>query len=62
MENCKADNIAEKFFTEVTGNKGLSVNSCFVDVGAIRNTSLKQVRSKIPTASAVEVVSTELHP
>ena len=22
MENCKADNITDKFFTEVTGNRG----------------------------------------
>ena len=29
------------FFTEVTGNKGLSINTCFVDVGAIKNASLK---------------------
>ena len=63
------------FFTQVIGNrvsdhyakkrlyKGLSINSCSVDVSAIKNTSSKQqIRSKIPTVSAVQVFSTELHP
>ena len=62
-------------FTQVTGNrasdhyakkclyKGLSINSCSVDVSATKNTSSKQqIRSKIPTVSAVQVFSTELRP
>ena len=37
-------------------------NSCSVDVSVIKNTSSKQIRSKIPTISAVQVFNTELHP
>ena len=51
MENCKADNIAEKLFRSYWKQgksslckkcyKGLSINSCFVDVNAIKNALLK---------------------
>ena len=73
MENCKADNTAEKFFTQVTGNresdylfkkglyKGLSINSCSLNVSAIKITlSKQQFRSKISTISVAQVFSTEL--
>ena len=34
--------------------KGFSINSCFVDVSAIKNTSSKQqIRLKLPTTNAV---------
>ena len=43
--------------------KGLSINSCSMDVSAIKNTLSKQkIRSKIPTISAVQDFSTERHP
>ena len=66
--------LQRNFLTQVTGNrvsdyyakkhayKGLSINSCSVDVTAIKNTWSKQIIcSKIPTISAVQVFSTELH-
>ena len=74
MENCKADNIAEKLFRSYWKQgksslckkcyKGLSINSCFVDVNAIKNALLKhqQIYSKIPTLGAVQVLRLELHP
>ena len=74
MENCKADNIAEKLFRSYWKQgksslckkcyKGLSINSCFVDVNAIKNALLKhqQIYSKIPTVGAVQVLRLELHP
>ena len=38
------------------------MKGCSVDVSAIKNTSSKQqISSKVPTISAVQVVSAELH-
>ena len=74
MANCKADNIAEKLFRSQWKQgelslckkcyKGLSINSCSVDVSAIKNALLKhyQIYSKIPTVGAVQVLRLELHP
>ena len=76
MENCKASNIAENLFYKSYwkyGNsslikkhlyKGLSINSCSVNVSAIKNALSKhqQICSKIPTISAVHVFNPELHP
>ena len=66
--------LQRNFFTQVTGNrvsdhyarnvyiKVFFINSCSVDVSAIKNTSLiQQIRLKTPTISAVQVFSTELH-
>ena len=61
-----AADIWQIVFTQGTGNrwslckkrlyKGLSVNSCSMDVSAIKNNSSKQqIRSKIPTISEVQV-------
>ena len=42
---------------------GLSINSCCVDVSAIKNALLKQqIYSKIPTVGAGQVFNLELHP
>ena len=72
MENCKADNTAEKRFRSYQkqgqlslGKKhlyqGLSISSCSVDVSTIKNALLKlQIHSKIPTVGAVPVFSLEL--
>ena len=75
MENCKANNIAEKLFRSLWKQgklplckkhfyQGLSINSCSVDVRAIKNALLKhqQIYSKILTVGAVQVFSLELHP
>ena len=72
MDNCKADNTAEKRFRSYwkwgklsLGKKhlyqGLSISSCSVDVSIIKNDLLKmQIYSKIPTVGAVQVLSLEL--
>ena len=74
MVNCKADNIAQKLSRSYWKQgksllckkcyKGLSINSCSVDVSAIKNALLKhyQIYSKIPTVGAAQVFSLELHP
>ena len=73
METCKADNIAEKLFRSYWKQgksslykkcyKSLSINSCSVDVSAIKNDLLKQqIYSKIPTVGAVQFFNLELHP
>ena len=74
MENYKADNIAEKLFRyywkkgklSLCKNhlyRGLYINSCSVDVSAIKNALLKylQIYSKIPSVCPVQVFSLEIH-
>ena len=72
MDNCKANNTAEKRFRSYwksgklsLGKKhlyqGLSISSCSVDVSIIKNDLLKmQIYSKIPTVGVVQVLSLEL--
>ena len=75
MENCKADNIAEKLFRSYWKESKLSlckkhlyrdlyINSCSLDVSAIKNALLKhlQIYSRIPTVGAVQVFSLEIDP
>ena len=74
METCKADNIAEKLFRSYWKQgksplykkcyKSLSINSCSVDVSAIKNALLKhqEIYSKIPAVDVVHIVILELHP
>ena len=75
MENCKADNIAEKRFRSYWKKsklslckkhlyQGLYINSCSLDVSAIKNALLKhlQIYSRIPTAGEAQVFSLEVHP
>ena len=70
MENCKADNNADKFFTQVIGNRvsdyyARNVYIKFflqiavsVNVSAIKNTSSKQqIRSKIPIISVTQTLN-----
>ena len=74
MENYKAGNIAEKLFRyywkkaklSLCKNhlyRGLYVNSCSVDVSAIKNALLKhlQIYSKIPSVGPVQIFSLEIH-
>ena len=74
MENCKADNITEKLFRSYWKQgklslykkhlyRGLYINSCSLDVSAIKNALLKhlQIYSKILTVGAVQVFSLEIH-
>ena len=75
MENCKADNITEKLFRSYWKESKLSlckkhlyrdlyINSCSLDVSAIKNALLKhlQIYSRIPIVGAVQFFGMEIHP